>query len=95
MSATNECVTRDAAGGFTQTSKRLQIYSVVGEKLIVNREIAACGLLVAEDGSLLAVSTTGEMMHYSLAEIVKHFFADPMWKFRCRRVFYLHSIFER
>ena len=56
MSATNECVTRDAAGGFTQTSERLKSIHVAGEKLRVEREVAACGLLVAEDGSLLAVS---------------------------------------
>ena len=75
MSATNECVTRDAAGVFTQTSERLQIVRVAGEKLAVDREDAMCGLLVAGDGSLLAVTQSGESTHYSLAEIVKHFLA--------------------
>ena len=87
MSATNECVTRDAAGVLTQTSVKLKIVSVAGEKLAVDKEDAMCGLLVAEDESLLAVTQSGESTHYSLAAIVKQFLADrkcQITEIRCR-----------
>ena len=38
MSATNECVTRDAAGGFTQTSERLRVFYVWGREAQMFRE---------------------------------------------------------
>ena len=94
MRVTNECVTRDAAGGFTQTSQRLIFFRVTGERLIFHEKVAACGLLVAKDGSLLAVSQSGGSTPYSLAEIVKHFFAIPV-EILVPSVFNLHSIFER
>ena len=77
-------VMSDAASVFAETTERTRIVRVENETLAVATADTQCGLLVGEDGSLLAVTQKEQSTHYSLAEIVKHFLDDQMWKIRCR-----------
>ena len=63
----------------------VKIVRVAGETLKLNRVANSCenGLLVGEDGSLLAVADFNDT-HYSLAEIVNDFLEERMWQIRCR-----------
>ena len=63
----------------------VRIVRVAGETLKLNREVNSGenGLLVGEDGSLLAVADYNET-HYSLARIVNDFVEERMWQLRCR-----------
>ena len=68
------------------TGITVRIVSVAGEKLKLDRILESNGengLLVAEDGSLLAVADFNDT-HYSLAEIVSDFLEERMWQIRCR-----------
>ena len=63
-----------------------RIVRVAGETIKLDREVSnngENGLLVAEDGSLLAVADYFDA-YYSLAGIVSDFLEERMWQIRCR-----------
>ena len=68
------------------TGRPVRIVSVAGKTLKLDRAIdrGEDGLLVGEDGSVLAVAEHWDSKHYSLAEIVNDFLEERMWQIRCR-----------
>ena len=67
------------------TGKSVRNVRVVGETIKLDTPTfrSENGLLVAEDGSLLAVANYSDT-YYSLAEIVSDFLEERMWQIRCR-----------
>ena len=72
-------------GSNALTVRPVQIVRVAGETIKLNREVnvGENGLLVGEDGSLMAVADLYDT-HYSLAEIVKDFLKERVWQIRWR-----------
>ena len=79
MRATHVLATSALAG------RPVRIVRVEGEKIKLDRRvnIGENGLLVGEDGSLLAAAYYGNT-HYSLARIVSDFLENRMWQIRYR-----------
>ena len=70
--------------GVALTEKSVRIDRVEGETLATSEGIYG-GLLVGEEGSLLAVTQWGRHTeHNSLVDIVKEFLEDREWQIRCR-----------
>ena len=70
-------------GKSTLERRPVRIVRVAGETIKLDRGIVNSdenGLLVGEDGSLLAVADK----HYSLAGIVNDFLEERLWQLRCR-----------
>ena len=75
------------------TGRPVRIVSVAGETLKLDRALnrnSENGLLVCEEGSLLAVANYPNT-HYSLAEIVSDFQKERMWQIRCRSIAFISN----